>query len=169
MCCRRRAVGKRLSTGQSLLIVRVSHSKEKCRHGIKPFLHFWSEWRDSNSRHPGPKKLWELFQTISAPFWCLLFRKSCSLKLSSPLFPCAPNPVMVKYVVKTASRKIREAVRSFLRIGIPVSGSIIVSGKHLNMIFLHYSRVQLRIIYHTVFAFEQSVPHLPLHFVCSLR
>ena len=55
MCCRRRAVGKRLSTGQSLLIVRVSHSKEKCRHGIKPFLHFWSEWRDSNSRHPAPK------------------------------------------------------------------------------------------------------------------
>ena len=37
------------------LIFRVSHSKEKCRDGIKPFLHFWSEWRDSNSRHPGPK------------------------------------------------------------------------------------------------------------------
>ena len=37
------------------LIIRVSQSKEKCRYGIKPFLHFWSEWRDSNSRHPGPK------------------------------------------------------------------------------------------------------------------
>ena len=40
-CCRRQAVGKRLSTGQSHLIFRVSHSKEKCRYGIQPFLHFW--------------------------------------------------------------------------------------------------------------------------------
>ena len=31
MCCRRRAVGKRLSTGQSHLIFRVSHSKDKSR------------------------------------------------------------------------------------------------------------------------------------------
>ena len=29
--------------------------KKKCRYGIKPSLHFWSEWRDSNSRHPAPK------------------------------------------------------------------------------------------------------------------
>ena len=29
--------------------------KEISRNGIKPFLLIWSEWRDSNSRHPGPK------------------------------------------------------------------------------------------------------------------
>ncbi len=34
------------------LIFRVSHSKEKCRDGIKPFLHFWSEWRDSFASAP---------------------------------------------------------------------------------------------------------------------
>ena len=32
----------------------------------------WSKWRDSNSRHPGPKELLELFSNIfralSAPF-----------------------------------------------------------------------------------------------------
>ena len=37
------------------LIFRVSPPKEISRNGIKPFLLIWSEWRDSNSRHPGPK------------------------------------------------------------------------------------------------------------------
>ena len=36
------------------------------------FRLLWSEWRDSNSRHPGPKKLWELssnnFHSFLAPF-----------------------------------------------------------------------------------------------------
>ena len=55
-CCRRPAVGKRLSTGQSHLIVRVSlHTYKKCYKPQKRFIAFWSEWRDSNSRHPGPK------------------------------------------------------------------------------------------------------------------
>ena len=36
-------------------IFRVSPPKEISRNGIKPFLLIWSEWRDSNSRHPGPK------------------------------------------------------------------------------------------------------------------
>ncbi len=33
----------------------VSPSKEISRNDIKSFLLIWSEWRDSNSRHPGPK------------------------------------------------------------------------------------------------------------------
>ena len=32
------------------------------------FRLLWSEWRDSNSRHPGPKKLWELFYNIFRSF-----------------------------------------------------------------------------------------------------
>lgn len=47
-----------------------------------------------------PKASGNFFLTISAPFWHHLFHKSCSLKLLSPLSPCAPNPLMVKYVVK---------------------------------------------------------------------
>ena len=47
-----------------------------------------------------PNNWWNFFLTLSATFWHLLFPKSCSLKLLSPLSPCAPNPVMVKYVVK---------------------------------------------------------------------
>ena len=74
-------------------------------------------------RTPGvliPNNWWNFFLTFSTPFWHLLFRKSCSFELSSPLSPCAPNPVMVKYVVKNrfprlpaTIRKFREAVRSF--------------------------------------------------------
>ena len=54
-----------------------------------------------------PNNSGNFFLTFSAPFWHLFFRKSCSLELSSPLSPCTPNPVMVKYVVKTASLKSR--------------------------------------------------------------
>ena len=69
-----------------------------------------------------PKSSGNFFLTFSVPFWHLLFRKSCSLKLSSPLSPCAPNPVMVKYVVKNrfpeiwaTFRQIQEAVHSLAR------------------------------------------------------
>ena len=52
----RRAGIQRLSTGQSHLIVRVSlHTNKKVQTPHKRILDFWSEWRDSNSRHPGPK------------------------------------------------------------------------------------------------------------------
>ena len=38
------------------LIFRVSlHTNKKCYKPQKRFIAFWSEWRDSNSRHPGPK------------------------------------------------------------------------------------------------------------------
>ena len=47
-----------------------------------------------------PNNWWNFFLTFSVLFWHLLFRKSCSLELSSPLSPCTPHPVMVKYVVK---------------------------------------------------------------------
>ena len=48
--------GKQLSTGQLYLnYSSLTPTKEKSRHGIKPFLLFWSEWGDSNSRHPAPK------------------------------------------------------------------------------------------------------------------
>ena len=55
-----------------------------------------------------PNNWWNFFLTFSAHFWHLLFRSRSSLELSSPLFPCAPNPVMVKYVVKIASLKSRQ-------------------------------------------------------------
>ena len=65
-------------------------------------------------RTPGiliPNNWWNFLLTFSAPFWHLLFRKSCSLKLSSPLSPCAPNPVMVKYVVKNRFPEIQATFR----------------------------------------------------------
>ena len=38
------------------LIFRVSlHTNKKVQNLRKQILDFWSEWRDSNSRHPGPK------------------------------------------------------------------------------------------------------------------
>ena len=48
-----------------------------------------------------PNNLWNFLLTISAPFWHLLFQKSCSLELSSPLFPCNPKLSMVNNVVKS--------------------------------------------------------------------
>ena len=64
---------------------------------------FWTFGPSGETRTRGilvPKNSGNFFLTFSAPFWHLLFQKSCSLKLSSPLFPCTPNLVMVKYVVK---------------------------------------------------------------------
>ena len=63
----------------------------------------WGDGPSGEIRTPGilnPNNWWNFFLTFSAPFWNLLFRESCSLILSSPLSPCTPNPVMVKYVVK---------------------------------------------------------------------
>jgi len=40
------------------LIFRVSlNTNKKCYKPQKRFIAFWSEWRDSNSRHPGPKRI----------------------------------------------------------------------------------------------------------------
>ena len=50
-----RSIPRRQRSSALHLIVRVSSPKEISRNGIKPFLLIWSEWRDSNSRHPGPK------------------------------------------------------------------------------------------------------------------
>ena len=51
------------------LYFRVSHhANRKVQNPQKRILDFWSEWRDSNSRHPGPKKLWELFSNIFRSF-----------------------------------------------------------------------------------------------------
>jgi len=58
-----------------------------------------------------PNNWWNFFLTISASFSHLLFRKSCSLELSSPLSPCTPNPVMVKYVVKNRFPEIQATFR----------------------------------------------------------
>ena len=68
------------------LIFRVSHSKEKCRDGIKPFLHFWSEWRDSNSRHPGPKPMSEPSDRPLAPSLALSSTPAVPLWNSFALF-----------------------------------------------------------------------------------
>ena len=69
------------------LIFRISPPKEISRNGIKPFLLIWSEWRDSNSRHPGPKKLWELFSNIFRSF----------------LAPFIPEKMLFETLVSTVS------------------------------------------------------------------
>ena len=51
------------------LIFRVSlQSNKKCYKPQKRFIAFWSEWRDSNSRHSAPKYLVELFSNIFRSF-----------------------------------------------------------------------------------------------------
>ena len=77
---------------------RPSDAKNRNGKGHSGFL---SKWRDSNSRHPGPKELLELFSNIFRSFWRLLFQKTCSLKLLSPLFPYTPKLNMVNNVVKS--------------------------------------------------------------------
>ena len=52
---RRHRAGGGNARPRCIYMVRVSPSKEISRNGIKPFLLIWSEWRDSNSRHPAPK------------------------------------------------------------------------------------------------------------------
>ncbi len=55
-CRCRPADSDQLSTGQLNLVLRVSHhTKQKAQTPHVRYLDFWSEWRDSNSRHPGPK------------------------------------------------------------------------------------------------------------------
>ena len=82
------------------LIFRVSHSKDKSRESKCSFGFYGPSGETRTCGIMIPKTSWNFFLTISAPFWHHLFHKSCSLKLFPPLFPCAPNPVMVKYVVK---------------------------------------------------------------------
>ena len=83
------------------LIFRVSlYSKDKSRESKCSFGFYGPSGETRTRGILVPKNSGNFFITFSAPFWHLLFRKSCSLELSSPLSPCAPNPVMVKYVVK---------------------------------------------------------------------
>ena len=54
--CRHRAGGKELSTGQFHLDGSSLAIGNKTPHSpLCGGVGFWSEWRDSNSRHPGPK------------------------------------------------------------------------------------------------------------------
>ena len=82
------------------LIFRVSHSKDKSRESKCSFGFYGPSGETRTRGILVPNNWWNFFLTFYTPFWHLLFRKSCSLELSSPLSPCAPNPVMVKYVVK---------------------------------------------------------------------
>ena len=82
-------------------IPQTLHTFRKAQNPYQRILGFWSKWRDSNSRHPAPKGLLELFSNIFRSFWRLLFQKTCSLKLLSPLFPYTPKLNMVNNVVKS--------------------------------------------------------------------
>ena len=82
------------------LIFRVSHSKDKSRESKCSFGFYGPSGETRTRGILVPKNSGNFFLILCAPFWHLLFQKSCSLKLSSPLSPSAPNPVMVKYVVK---------------------------------------------------------------------
>ena len=53
----------------------------------------WSEWRDSNSRHPGPKELMELFSNLF-----------CSFLVLSAQIPVLSEPVLS--TVSTCSRAV---------------------------------------------------------------
>ena len=79
---------------------RIPHSKRKKELSLGDSSFFGPDCGIRTHGLLNPKNSGNFFITISAPFWHLLFQKSCSLKLSSPLSPCTPNPVMVKYVVK---------------------------------------------------------------------
>ena len=57
----------------------------KGRH-LPPFC-IWSKWRDSNLRHPAPKKLWELFSNIFRSF----------------LAPSIPEKLLFRTLVSTVS------------------------------------------------------------------
>ena len=72
-------------------------------------LSYWSEWRDSNSRHPGPKRIWEFFLTFLAPFGGFIHNTRWYSKLSSPLIPPVFSVVVVKTVVRNdcPSNRIR--------------------------------------------------------------
>ena len=93
--------GSNMPPAYCICDLRVSLSKEKCRHGVKPFLHFWSEWRDSNSRHLHPNRVIIFFLTFLSPFGGFYSERSCFPELSVPLFPGVRILPMVKYVVKS--------------------------------------------------------------------
>ena len=63
------------------------HTNRKAQNPYQRILGFWSKWRDSNSRHPAPKKLWELFSNI--------FR--------SYLAPFIPEMLLFETLVSTVS------------------------------------------------------------------
>ena len=71
-----------------VFVFRVSlPQKRKMQEWLLPFLHFWSKWRDSNSRHPAPKELLELF----------------SNNLCSFLAPFIPDKLLFRTLVSTVS------------------------------------------------------------------
>ena len=94
------------------------------------FWERWSEWQDSNLRHPAPKagalptalhpviSLFYpagrilpnlsgiLFSLVYSGFRRFLICFTYSLALLSPLFPGGPAPSVVIYVVKNASRPV---------------------------------------------------------------
>ena len=83
------------------LFFRVSHhTNKKVQNPHKRILDFWSEWRDSNSRHPGPKRIREFFLTFLAPFNTFIHSSRWYSELSSPLIPSVFSVVVVKTVVK---------------------------------------------------------------------
>ena len=76
------------------LIFRVSlHTNKKCYKPQKRFIAFWSEWRDSNSRHPGPKpgalptgphpEIWIAVLTGVAPYSRFAALSGCKQKQAS--------------------------------------------------------------------------------------
>ena len=87
------------------LIIRVSlHTNRKVQTPQKRSLDFWSEWRDSNSRHPGPKRLGKIFLLPKRRFSYVLLRKPNFLITIIPLIPTVIFLVLVKYVVKNVER-----------------------------------------------------------------
>ena len=85
--CKSRLFKKKLDT----------HLDTRC---IKIGVQLWSEWRDSNSRHPGPKRIREFFLTFLAPFSTFIHNSRWYSELSSPLIPPVFSVVVVKTVVK---------------------------------------------------------------------
>ena len=152
------------------LIFRVSlHTNKKCYKPQKRFIAFWSEWRDSNSRHPGPKNLWELFSNNFCSFLTPFIPEKLLFETLVSAVSVCSKPGYGQICDQNRFPQKREAVFSYLCIGIPVGGSIIVSGKQLLAVFLHYGSVECGIIHNIIFVFEKSPPDLPLHFVCNLR
>ena len=87
-------------------VLREIHTKIKislCSHCINDYKGRWSEWRDSNSRHPGPKELYELFSNLFCSFLLLsapntvLFEpdRSTVSTCSEPVYGqnCGQNPL----------------------------------------------------------------------------
>ena len=95
-----------------------SHAPYKAKIQVpqKQNLDFWSEWRDSNSRHPGPKELMELFSNLFCSFLVLSAPKNCAFRTSYlHCFHAFQSCLWSNMWSKTASRKNREAVHSLAR------------------------------------------------------